>query len=341
MTPELHIAVGLLYNERGEVLIAQRRPEADQGGLWEFPGGKIEPGEDCAAALVRELAEELGIEVRDQRPVLKVRHAYPDRSVCLDCRRVIQWEGAPYGREGQPLRWVAPEHLDTYRFPAADRPIIRALQLPPLYLISPEPGDDLDAFLNTLEECLIAGLRLFQLRAKHQGRRWRDLTRLTAWMCERYAARLVLNASPEEAERLGAHGVHLTAARLLALTRRPLPDALLVGASCHNAVELKQARAVGADFATLGPVLPTRTHPGAPSLGWEGFGTLQRAAELPVYALGGLDPESWDEAHARGAHGLAMVTAIWNADSPATAVRRALARAGGMKGTSPTPHEVA
>ncbi len=330
MSPELHIAVGLLYNERGEILIAQRRPEAHQGGLWEFPGGKVQSGEDCAAALVRELAEELGIEVRDQRPALKTRHAYPDCTVLLDCRRVIQWEGAPYGREGQPLRWVGPEHLHAYRFPAADRPIIRALQLPPLYLISPEPGDDLDAFLSTLEGCLIAGVRLFQLRAKHQeGRRWRDLTRLATWMCARYAARLVLNASPKEAERSGAHGVHLSAARLRALTRRPLPEALLVGASCHNAVELQRARAVGADFATLSPVLPTRTHPGAPSLGWEGFGALQNAAELPVYALGGLGLESWDEARSHGAHGLAMVTAIWNADSPARAVRRALARAGG------------
>ncbi|MCB1631662.1 MAG: 8-oxo-dGTP diphosphatase MutT [Pseudomonadales bacterium] len=123
----LRVAVGVIGNAAGEVLVALRHAHLHQGGLWEFPGGKIADGESVEAALARELHEELGIRVESAQPLLTVRHAYPDRSVELHVWRVTAFAGDVRGREGQPLRWVAVHHLDPFDFPAADRPIIEAL----------------------------------------------------------------------------------------------------------------------------------------------------------------------------------------------------------------------
>ncbi len=124
----LRVAVGVIGNAAGEVLVALRDAQRHQGGLWEFPGGKIADGEGVEAALARELHEELGIEVETASPLLRVRHAYSDRTVELDVWRVHAFAGTPHGREGQPLRWVAPGALDPAEFPAADLPIIEALR---------------------------------------------------------------------------------------------------------------------------------------------------------------------------------------------------------------------
>jgi len=123
----IHVAVGILTNVAGEVLITRRPDHVHQGGLWEFPGGKVEEGEPVAAALSRELHEELGITVQAAEPWLRVRHDYPDQCVFLDVWRVVVWRGEPHGREGQPLTWVLPAGLETLAFPAADEPIITAL----------------------------------------------------------------------------------------------------------------------------------------------------------------------------------------------------------------------
>ncbi len=123
----LRVAVGVIGNTAGEVLVALRHAHLHQGGLWEFPGGKIADGESVEAALARELHEELGIHVEYAQPLLTVRHAYADRSVELHVWRVTAFVGEVHGREGQPLRWVAVPELDPVDFPAADLPIIEAL----------------------------------------------------------------------------------------------------------------------------------------------------------------------------------------------------------------------
>jgi len=124
----LRVAAGALLNRRGKVLLARRAADAHQGGLWEFPGGKIEAGESESQALARELDEELGIELVTARPLIRVRHAYPDRVIDLAVWRVSRWRGEPWGRLGQALRWVAPERLEDYPMPAADRPVLAALR---------------------------------------------------------------------------------------------------------------------------------------------------------------------------------------------------------------------
>jgi len=307
------------------VLIARRAHARHQGGLWEFPGGKLEAGEDALAGLRRELREELGLHLEAARPLIRVDHAYPDRHVLLDVWKVTRWRGRARGCEGQPLRWVEIEALRACALPEADVPIVTALELPPLYLISPEPADFGPRFQTVLEQALAAGVRLVQLRARRLApdALARTAARCVA-LCERYGARLLVNAPPEVALRLGAHGAHLSSAVLAALPGRDWSDDLLVGASCHNRAEIGHARRLGVDFIAVAPVLATASHPRVRPLGWDALERLARLANRPVYALGGMGPAHMGEAWRRGAQGLAMISAVWSARSPAHAVRRCL-----------------
>ena len=123
----VHVAVGVILDDLRRVLLTRRAAHSHQGGLWEFPGGKVEPGESLHNALARELHEELGILVRRSTPLLEVHHDYGDRQVLLDVHVVWEFDGQALGREGQPLAWVAGEELAKYRFPAANEPIVAAL----------------------------------------------------------------------------------------------------------------------------------------------------------------------------------------------------------------------
>ncbi len=124
---EVHVAVGVVRNEDGEVLISLRHPDSHQGGLWEFPGGKVEAGESLQVALARELREELGIEAGALAPLLEVRHDYGDKQVLLDVWLVESFSGEARGLEGQAVRWVKPGKLHDYDFPAANYPILQAV----------------------------------------------------------------------------------------------------------------------------------------------------------------------------------------------------------------------
>ena len=125
---EVHVAVGVIVDNRQHILIALRPEQIHQGGLWEFPGGKVEAGETVQQALTRELAEELGIITSHSRPLLDIRHDYGDKIVLLDVWWVEQFSGEPSGREGQPVQWVAVEDLSNYTFPEANQAIIKAVQ---------------------------------------------------------------------------------------------------------------------------------------------------------------------------------------------------------------------
>lgn len=308
------VAAAAIFNPRGEVLISRRPSHVHQGGLWEFPGGKMEPGETARQALQRELREELGITPVTARPLIRVRHDYPDRTVVLDVWRVDTYTGEPHGREGQPLDWVLPEALLQREFPAADRAIINAVRLPTLYMITGGPVDDTAAFLSILEKRLRDGTRLVQLRAKALSEDvFRALAERVVPLCRRHGARVLLNADPALVPALDADGVHLTSARLNALRERPLQEDKWVAASCHDAAQLAHARAIGADFAVLSPVRPGASHPGAPPLGWEGFQALAGQASIPVYALGGVTPDDLETVYRCGAQGIAAIRALWGA----------------------------
>ncbi len=300
-----------MIRDGDRILLAKRPDHVDQGGLWEFPGGKREAGEAPRQALARELHEELGIVVRNARPLIRFTHRYPDKTVELDVWEVTAFDGIACGREGQPLRWVAPDDLRRVALPAANRAIVTAARLPDRYLITGAFTDRAD-FLRRLERALAAGIRLVQLRA--HGLEEADYLRLAdaaLARCHAADARLLLNAPADWVTRVGADGVHLTRWRLAAMSRRPLPEACLVAASVHDPQELSRAEALGVDFSVLSPVTPTRSHPQARPLGWARFGQWVAAARHPVYALGGLGADAVTRAREAGAQGVAAIGAFW------------------------------
>ncbi|PIP80779.1 MAG: 8-oxo-dGTP diphosphatase MutT [Gammaproteobacteria bacterium CG22_combo_CG10-13_8_21_14_all_40_8] len=124
----VHVAVGIIIHD-GQILISQRASHAHQGGLWEFPGGKVEQGETVQQALSRELQEELGILPTAIQPLFGIEHHYSDKFVGLDVWKVSAFAGEPQGMEGQPLKWIALEQLRSYPFPKANQTIIDLLFL--------------------------------------------------------------------------------------------------------------------------------------------------------------------------------------------------------------------
>jgi 8-oxo-dGTP diphosphatase len=305
---EIRVAVGVVEDAGGRILIARRPAEVDQGGLWEFPGGKIEPGETPFDALRRELMEETGIAVDGAEPMLVVRHDYPLRRVVLDVWRVRRFSGIARGRLGQPVRWVRPDELVDFRFPAANRSIVTAARLPFHYPIVEDAAGDLGAMRRQFRRLVAEGHSLIQLRAKALSRTdFRAFARECLYHCADNHTRLILNAEPELAVELGAAGVHLTSARLNSLDSRPLDDRFWVAASCHDVSELEKAESLQLDFAVFGPVLPTRSHPESAPLGWEHVSQCLQSVNLPVYALGGMAAEHLASARSAGAWGIAGI----------------------------------
>jgi thiamine-phosphate diphosphorylase len=186
--------------------------------------------------------------------------------------------------------------------------------LPRHYLVTPEPSADkpLNDFIAHLEHVLKTGIRLVQLRAKTlTAEQYAGLAAQALAVCRRHDARLLLNAPPDVALALQADGVHLTSTRLMACVSRPLPAGLLVSAACHDAHQVRHANHIGADLLTISPVLPTATHTTAEPLGWPRFRELAALTTTPVYALGGMTPDTLADAREAGAHGIAAIRALW------------------------------
>jgi len=307
----VHVAAAVICNDQGQVLIAKRPLDKHQGGLWEFPGGKVEADEDVLAALKRELHEELGIDVEQARPLIRVYHQYSDKSVLLDVWRVDGFSGEAHGREGQPVEWCAAEALSEREFPEANLPIIAAAQLPECYLITPSP-DAPDEFLSNLEIALQQGVRLVQLRAKGMAaEEYKALAKQVVERCHAHGARLLLNGEPEWVAEVGADGVQLSSGKLQALTQRPLGKELLVAASCHTEQELQQALKLDADFALLSPIKWTKSHPDTGPLGWDEMRRLVDEMPIPIYALGGVSRDDLADAFAAGGQGIAAIRSLW------------------------------
>ncbi len=129
MKPHLRVVAAALFDDSGRVLIAQRPEGKHMAGWWEFPGGKVASGESDGEALIRELREELGVEVRPDREVARLSHEYPDRTIDLVLWRAQLLDGAPCGLDGQALKWVDCQSLGNERLLPADAPFIAALQL--------------------------------------------------------------------------------------------------------------------------------------------------------------------------------------------------------------------
>ena len=306
------MAVAVLQRTDGRVLLAQRLPGTPYPGYWEFPGGKLEAGESASIALARELDEELGIQIVRAAPWLVQRYAYPHADVELNFFRIFAWRGEPRGRMGQAIAWQAPGAFDVAPLLPANAVILRALELPPIYGISMAEDLGEEVFLRRARTSIAKGLQLIQLREKSWPvERLQHLADRLLPIAQAAGARVLLNGDPALALRLGCAGVHWTATALQRASARP--EGMLCAASCHDGAELARAAKLGLDFAVLGTVAATPSHPDAEPLGWARVAELLRATPLPVYALGGLTRHDLDTALAHGAHGIALRRAAWNA----------------------------
>lgn len=313
--PVIHVACGVLVNDAGEVLLAQRPEDKIAAGYWEFPGGKIEPGESALQALTRELHEELGVTVRKASPLIRFRHEYSNRVVVLDTWRVTTFDGLPRSCEGQALRWLAVDHFTAVAplLPTVV-PIAQALRQPAHYVFTPPLADvaALLAGLARLPDRAWLRLRLPTL----DSQRYREVARQLVPAAHARGIKVLLDRDPAQVLALGAAGWHCTSAALMQLPQRPVVP--LAVASVHDAAQLARASALGFDVAVLGPVLPTATHPGFAPLGWTGFSAIRGETALPVFAIGGLDAKQLDAAHAANAQGIAGISAYWRGGSSGT-----------------------
>jgi len=299
----VEVAAAVIQRADGAFLLARRPAGKVYAGYWEFPGGKIEPGEPPERALARELREELGIEACTSFPWLTREYTYPHASVRLNFFRVTAWKGDPHPKEQQAIAWQrfgAP--LAEPMLPA-NAPVLAALALPHEYAITDAERYGAADMLQRMRGRLAQGLQLIQVRDRGLAGREafvRDAVRLA----HRHGARVLVSGGPALGD-----GVHFTAAQLMALTGRPARG--LAAASCHDQAELARAMALQLDFAVLGPVKPTPSHPDARPLGWDGFARIARGASIPVYAIGGVQRRDLDAAWRAGAHGVAMISGAW------------------------------
>jgi len=310
MKKRVDVAAAVITRPDGTFLLGQRAPGTFYPGYWEFPGGKVEPGEDARAALIRELDEELGIQAHACWPWLMREHDYEHANVRLHFFEVPSWSGEIRDHVHSDLQWQRADALSVDPMLPANGPILKALRLPHEMAITDAETMGTDAQLAAADRALARGVRLIQLRDKTMAPERRDLlARELSARCRAHDALLVINGDIGLAERIHAQGVHLTEEQLSVLAVRP--DFEWVGASCHTRDALEQAAEHHLDYAILGHVLPTPSHPERPAIGWSAFAQLTRLLPMPVFAIGGLAPSHLREAREAGAHGIAAIRGSW------------------------------
>lgn len=309
----MHVMAAVMLDALGRVLLAQRPAGKHLAGMWEFPGGKLEPGETPMAALTRELREEVGVTLLRGEPLIRVPIHYPERELLLDAWQTDQWEGEPQSLEGQALQWLLPEQVDSSILTPADRWILQALRLPTRYSITPADvrPEQRGLWFERIGQAIERSRQLVQLQLPLWPRELvRELAAGLLPLARRHGSQLLFCGDIEGARTLGI-GVQLKGRQLATLSERPLPLSHLVGASCHDAADLAQAERLAADFATLSPVAATHSHLQAPPLGWPRFQSLAEAAALPVYAFGGMAPAHVAQARANSGQGVAGIREFW------------------------------
>ncbi|MFP8967141.1 Nudix family hydrolase [Pokkaliibacter sp. CJK22405] len=308
----IHVVAAAIVNAAADkVLVALRPEDKHQGGKWEFPGGKVESGETRELALARELQEEVGITPTSLRPLICLEHHYPDKSVILDVWLVSSFDGEPQGREGQPIAWEAISELKPELFPAANVPIIRALQLPSVMAVSPEfeALEDLYRWAETVVG--EAGIRLAQIRQPL----WPSdqVAQAARALSANYSAvQWQVNTTPEAFALLAGTknlGLHLSS-HALQKSDKDLSvvfEDVLVSVSVHNRQQVMAAQAIGASFMVAGAVNETQTHPGQVGMGWPCFAELVKEAVVPVFAIGGMQRADIPKAWQMGGQGIAAI----------------------------------
>jgi 8-oxo-dGTP diphosphatase len=301
----IEVAAAVIQRADGAFLLAQRPAGKVYAGYWEFPGGKIEPGEPADNALARELHEELGIDIGPAFPWMTRVFTYPHGTVRLNFFRVREWKGEPQPREDQAISWQAPGAPMVAPMLPANAPVLASLALPAEYAITNAAHYGIPGMRARIERRLQQGLKMLQIREPDLDRSGREaFTRDVIRLAHDYGGKVLVKAAFP-----GADGIHFTAADLMKLKERP---AGMVAASCHTRAELEQAMRLELDFAVLGPLREKSTADKSPALGWRRFAELAQGATLPVYAIGGLTRVDLEDAWRAGAHGLAMIRGAWS-----------------------------
>lgn len=313
----VHVAVGVIRDEKGRILISKRHDLMDQGGLWEFPGGKLENNEQVVDALHRELREETGLKFTKLRPCLQIKHDYPNKSVLLD----VWFVGNVYAsevssREGQAIKWVYPAELQNFDFPAANTAIVDRLNLPDIHLITGNFSSATD-FTNKIMHSFEHGIGLMQLRAKHLDREaYFELSVRARLICKENGVQLMANMPIAEFNSHHADGLHLSSTQLM---QTNIDDLLsiyqqqkLISASVHNQQELDKANQLLLDYIFISPINKTTSHPDGEVLGWKKFEKLVSASRSPVFALGGIQQQDLTRVKQIGAHGVAAISWLWS-----------------------------
>lgn len=305
------VAAAVIRRGDGSFLLGRRPPGGIYAGYWEFPGGKVEAGESPRLALLRELQEELGIEVESAYPWIVREFTYEHAHVRLHFFRVLQWSGELRDLQHDALAWQSVGKVTAAPLLPANAPVLAALALPDFYAISHAAEIGVDAQLAALARALDQGLRLVQLREPELPvARRAAFIQAAIDLCRQFGARVLVNGDLAQARDSHADGVHMTAAQLMSCKSRP--DFPLVAASCHDRLELAQAARLGLDFVVVGAIKETPSHPGRPGMGWNRLAEMIAGYSLPVYALGGLMAGDMQAAWRAGAHGIAAMRAAWN-----------------------------
>lgn len=318
--PPIEVAVAILIKSDGSFLLGQRPTGKPYAGYWEFPGGKLETGETVFHALQRELEEELGLQIHHATPWITRVFVYPHATVRLHFWRVQEksggWSGTPQGRENQAFGWFHLNALQTAE-PAvtpllpATLPVLRWLTLPPFYAISAAKQLGTAEFLKRLRARIAANdLPLLQLREPElSAEQFSMLFNEVRAIIADGDTQLLVNSVHPKIYWEQANGVHLRAVDLMQTEQRP--PFKYVAASCHIRTELEHAAYLDGDFAVLGSVHSTRSHPEQIGLGWASWKALAEHSAVPIYAIGGLQKNELEIAEQYGAHGLAMISGAW------------------------------
>ncbi len=286
---EIHVVAGAIADAEGRVLIAQRPRGRHLAGRWEFPGGKLDPGEDAYAGLQRELAEELGVTVREARPLIRLRHAYPDRRVLLDVWQVTAYDGEPQPLDAQALAWARPDELPSHDLIEADRAIVTALRLPRLARVL-SAGETLQSIRGSAAQTLFWRLP--------DGGGELDPEAVAAARAAGHRV-FVMGADVDAVRAAAMSGCDGVVLRWLGQNLHvDLSGAFLVGVHCEDAEAATQAIAEGAHFLVI-----------APDDGPMSERLLERLCVIvgrPVFAGWYPDARRLDQLQQAGAHGCAV-----------------------------------
>ena len=300
---QIHTAIGIV--RRGQhVLTAWRKFSPPIQARWEFPGGKVRMNEDLKTALCRELLEEINIKVSVGLPIIRARHDYGSDQVLLDAHEVQVTAGTIRACEKQFLRWYPIAALKMADFPAANRGLLSALQLPDQYAITADQtGTD---SIQGIDRILRAGVQLILLRGSTFSDNYEQLARTVKYIHSQ-GAQCMLHDCSDWVLPLQAAGVHLSQTAMRTIDRRPVPEFCYFSVSCHSLAEIKAAESLGADFCVLGPVAPTPSHPEAQTLGMKTFMAIVDQAKIPVFALGGMRMNQLENVRRCGGQGIAGI----------------------------------